>query len=541
MTLLSISSLRLILLVSVFIAVVDNQIFFLKVSERLDLYSLQGIGFVATVFFLIITVLAFIQLLLGFKYFLKIVMIFLLMLSAVLSYFSQELGIIFDVDMIRNIVETIKDNNQQEAFELLSAPLLRHIFVYGVLPSIFIVLTKITFKPFLKESFWRLMSFVALLSVITVLFFANFKYTTYFARENRDLRVYVIPLYAFDSMKGYIRRELKKNSEPLKIIGKDAVQTKRSKTKTIGVMIVGETARWDHFSLNGYKRETNPKLQQQSIFNYSQTRSCGTSTAFSVPCMFSFLERENYSPEKAAGQTNSLDVLKKAGVNVYWVDNNSSCKGVCDRIGEINIRDEPDKQSPFFQDGEVLDETLIGKVDEILSTNQGNADILLVVHTMGSHGPKYYRRYPDEFSKFEPACKKSTPQECTDEEIVNAYDNTILYTDYIINLFIEYLKNKQKKNNTFLFYASDHGESLGEKGLYLHGLPYFLAPLSQTQVPMLSWFSKNYIKDEELDISAMQRMQDDKLSHDYLSYSLLGAFNINTKINKPSLSLIKRK
>ena len=443
--------------------------------------------------------------------------------------------------MIRNIVETIKDNNQQEAFELLSTPLLKHIFIYGVLPSIFILFTKITFKPFLKESIWRLMSFAVLLSVIAVLFFANFKYTTYFARENRDLRVYIIPLYAFDSMKGYIRRELKKNSEPLKIIGADAVQTKRSKTKTIGVMIVGETARWDHFSLNGYKRETNPKLKQKSIFNYSKTRSCGTSTAFSVPCMFSFLERENYSPEKAAGQTNSLDVLKKAGVNVYWVDNNSSCKGVCDRIGEINIRDEPDKRSPFFQDGEMLDEALIGKVDEVLSANRGTADVLLVVHTMGSHGPKYYRRYPNSFSKFEPACRKSTPQECTDEEIVNAYDNTILYTDYIISLFINYLKEKWGESNTFLFYASDHGESLGEKGLYLHGLPYFLAPISQTQVPMLSWFSKNYIKEEGLDVSVMQEMKDDNLSHDSLSFSLLDAFNVDTKIDKPNLSFIRRK
>jgi lipid A ethanolaminephosphotransferase len=534
------TSIQLILLVSLFIALADNQVFFYKLSERLNIFSPQGMGYIITIFILIFSLLVIVHLLFGSKYLLKTLMIFTLILSAVLSYFDSELGVIFDVDMIRNIVETIKDNNKQEAFELLSLPLVKHVFLYGILPSVFVILSKIMFRPFSKEVFIRMATFVGLLVLLGIFIFANYKYTTYFSRENRDLRLHIIPLHAFDSLKGYVRRELKKNIAPLKIIGDDAVQAKRGNGRIIGVMVVGETARGDHFSLNGYSRETNPHLKKHTIFNYPKTRSCGTSTAFSVPCMFSFLDRSEYSPEKAAGQSNSLDILEKAGVNVVWVDNNSSCKGVCERIGEINIRNKPDTHSPYYLNEEMLDESLVGELDKVLKSASKKSDILVVLHTMGSHGPKYYKRYPEAFSKFEPACKQASPQECTDKEIINAYDNTILYTDYVLHQLIQYLKLKQSDNNTFLFYASDHGESLGEKGVYLHGLPYFLAPIGQTHVPMINWFSQTYINNEKLDIKAMKTAQDISSSHDNLSYSLLDVFNVNTKINKPNHSLILR-
>ena len=165
---------------------------------------------------------------------------------------------------------------------------------------------------------------------------------------------------------------------------------------------------------------------------------------------------------------------------------------------------------------------------------------MIVLHTLGSHGPKYYRRYPKEFSKFEPACKKATPQECTDKEIINAYDNTILYTDYIVSKLIGYLKEKQATYDTFLIYASDHGESLGEKGVYLHGLPYFLAPEAQTRVPILTWFSESYIANEKLDIEKMKALQNKPVSHDYLSHSMLKAFDVKTSLYQEEFDLLKR-
>lgn len=467
-------------------------------------------------------------------------MALLLITSAILSYFGQELGVIFDVDMVRNIVENIKDGNQHEAFELLSTPLLKYVFLFGILPAIAVALTKITYKPVFKEIGWRIVSVILLLVMIASLLLANFKFTTYFSRENRDLRVYITPLYAIDSIKGFVRRELDKNKAPLKIIGTDARQISQGINRRIGIMVVGETARWDHFSLNGYARETNPKLKKLDIINYTKTSSCGTSTAYSVPCMFSFLNADDYSPSKAATQTNVLDVLKKAGVDVFWIDNNSSCKGVCDRIGEINIRNTPNPDSTFYTNGELFDEELMIQVDKLLANNTSSSDILIVLHTLGSHGPKYYKRYPDKFSLFKPACKKSTPQECSDKQIINTYDNTILYTDHVLSQLIEYLKSKQDDKDSFLIYASDHGESLGENGVYLHGLPNFLAPEAQTHVPMLSWFSKNYIKNEKLDIASMKALQNKDVSHDYLSHTLLNAFDVKTMIYKPDYNLIKK-
>ena len=174
----------------------------------------------------------------------------------------------------------------------------------------------------------------------------------------------------------------------------------------------------------------------------------------------------------------------------------------------------------------------------MLANDDENSDILIVLHALGSHGPKYYKRYPDEFSLFKPACKKATPQECTDKEIINAYDNTILYTDHVISQLINYLKTKQAENDTFLIYASDHGESLGENGVYLHGLPYFLAPEVQTHIPMLSWFSESYIQNEKLDMANMKTLQNKEVTHDYLSHSLLSAFDVKTMIYKSDYDLI---
>lgn len=540
MTLLKISSIRLILLVSVFIIVFDNQVFFSKMLARLDIFSVQGGAYFLTVSAIIFTLLITLQFIVGFKYLLKPILSIVLITAAILSYFSQELGVIFDVDMVRNIVENIKDNNQHEALELISPPLIKHVLLYGVLPVIFVLICRVTYNAFIKEVFWRVITTLGFVMLIAALLAANFKFTTYFSRENRDLRVYVTPLYAIDSIKNFVQRELEKNKAPLIIIAKDAMQEKQGINRRFGIMVVGETARWDHFSLNGYARETNPKLKKHNILNYTQASSCGTSTAYSVPCMFSFLDKDDYSPGKAARQTNVLDVLKKAGVSVYWIDNNSSSKGVCERIGEINIRSNPDSSSPFYTEGELFDEALLPQIEKVLAKDDGNADILVVLHALGSHGPKYYRRYPDKFSQFEPACKKATPQACTDKEIVNAYDNTILYTDHVLSELIDYLQSKQAGNDTFLIYASDHGESLGEKGVYLHGLPYFLAPEAQTHIPMLTWFSESYIQNEKLDMADMKTLQDTAVSHDFLSHTMLRAYDVRSSIYQLDHDLIKK-
>ncbi|NCU55982.1 MAG: phosphoethanolamine transferase, partial [Candidatus Fonsibacter ubiquis] len=218
----------------------------------------------------------------------------------------------------------------------------------------------------------------------------------------------------------------------------------------VGIVVVGETARADHFSLNGYSRKTNPKLEKQNLSNFNNAYSCGTLTKTSVPCMFYVGDYASFDVAKANQRANLLDIITASGVAVTWFNNNSGCKHVCDQVKTIDL-------TKIYSE-EQYDEQLIIELDKILDNNKSKKT-LLVLHSMGSHGPKYYKRYPKEFDKFQPSCKNNNPQECSKEELINAYDNTILYTDHFLDLLINKLKKQNKKS--FLIYASDHGESLG--------------------------------------------------------------------------------
>ncbi|GMR08113.1 MAG: phosphoethanolamine--lipid A transferase [Gammaproteobacteria bacterium] len=529
------SSVHLIILIAVFIIIANNQVLWVRLSERLDLFSLQGLGFTLTYLLYLSGSLALVFLLFGQKYTLKALLVLFVMVASITSYFSQQLGVIFNEDMIRNIAETIRDNNHQEAFELVSTPLVLHVLLFGVLPSVFIVMAKVTYKTAGKELLTRSTYAVGILLVLAAMIMLNFKYVAYFTRENRDLRVYVTPEYPIKSSLKFFRGRLVTKEDTYKRIGEDAKQVKISPKRTVGIMVIGETARADHFSLNGYNKQTNPRLNKLNIINYTNAYSCGTSTAYSVPCMFSFFNRDEYTPDKAGSISNVLDVLETSGVKVIWIDNNSSCKGVCRRIDNINLRDNLVKNSPFYNRGEYFDEALLDHLDKHI--NNTKSDILIVLHTLGSHGPKYFKRFPDTFAAFKPYCTRSAPQECDASEIVNAYDNTILYTDYILSKTIKYLKENNSNYNSFMVYFSDHGESLGEDGIYLHGLPYFLAPEAQTHVPLIVWFSDYFADDNNIDITELQYKREKEYSHDNLSYSLLGLFNVKTSLYDRELDI----
>jgi lipid A ethanolaminephosphotransferase len=252
--------------------------------------------------------------------------------------------------------------------------------------------------------------------------------------------------------------------------------------------------------------------------------------------MFSFLGRENYSPEKAGAESNVLDVLQRAGVKVLWLDNNSSCKGVCERVENINLRTAPDEKHEFYSDGGYYDEAML---DYLADAVKGSQDVLIVLHTLGSHGPTYHKRFPAAFAQFKPYCQQDTPQACGDQDVINAYDNTLLYTDYVLERFITWLKQQTAQDDTFLLYASDHGESLGETGVYLHGLPYFIAPAAQTHIPMLLWLSDGYLQHNPTAWSTAQGKVDQPLSHDNLSHTLLGMFGVQTTLYQPQLDLLR--
>jgi lipid A ethanolaminephosphotransferase len=288
------------------------------------------------------------------------------------------------------------------------------------------------------------------------------------------------------------------------------------------ILVVGETARADRFSLNGYHRETNPMLAKQGVVSLSNVSSCGTSTSVSVPCMFSSLGRREYDKETALNQQNVLDVLADHGVEILWRDNNSDSKGVAVRLKVEDFRTS--ELNPACE-GECRDIGMLTGLEQYIEARKGK-DILIVFHQMGNHGPEYYKRYPKEFEKFKPVCRTGELKDCSKEEIDNSYDNAILYTDYFLSNVIDFLKKYDEDRATAMLYVSDHGESLGEHGIYLHSAPYMVAPKEQTHVPGIVWMGKNFdYKKEQL-----LPHKDDALSQDDLFCTLLVSFELDTKM-----------
>lgn len=524
----------LIVMTGLWVCLVDNATLWSEISQRLAPFDGNALGYVATLLGLMMVLLVLPLLLIGQRFVLKPALLAVLLLSGVLAYFTRHLGVVFDLEMVRNVTETVRDANTQEGLELLSWSMLWSVLTTTAVPAAIVLWVRVDYGSVWTDTLRRLLWAGGIVLVAVTLVMFNFRYITYVSRENSDLEVYLTPFYPIKTASQLVARAREARAFQFTELGDDVSGMPDKTERTVGIMVVGETARRSNFSLNGYERQTNPELAARSVMNFRNVTSCGTSTAFSVPCMFSFLGQDIYTPEKAEQQSNVLDVLQKAGVKTVWVDSNSSCKGVCRRIENTNLLAEADVSNSLFVDGAWHDEILLENVDQYLDST--TEDVLLVLHTMGSHGPAYFRRYPDEFARFTPYCHSKAPQDCTEEEIVNAYDNTILYTDHVLASLIDRLDARD--DNSFLFYSSDHGESLGENGVYLHGLPRFLAPAVQREIPMLAWFSAELQRSRGWpNLPSQVRQIDDLLNHDNISASLLGLYQRQTALYKPTLDL----
>jgi lipid A ethanolaminephosphotransferase len=340
------------------------------------------------------------------------------------------------------------------------------------------------------------------------------------------------PLYWIYSVGYYTNATFTSGEIVVTPIGKDAKVIKKEGSKAkIVILVVGEATRADHLSLNGYKKETTPQLEKEDIINFSNVYSCGTSTALSVPCMFSVYDRANYSYKKGIRSENVLDVLKHTNeISVLWRDNNSDSKGVALRVAYEHYKST--FNNTICIENECRDEGMLVGLDDYIN-KQGNNDVLIVLHQMGNHGPAYFKRYPKAFEKFTPVCKTNQLEECTQEEISNAYDNAILYTDDFLVKTIALLKKYDSTHQTAMIYISDHGESLGENGIYLHGLPYFMAPDAQKHIPAFIW--ANATLKERFNLAEIDTKR--KWSHDYLFHSLLGIFDVKTEVYDTKLDI----
>ena len=521
-----INNVRLIVLTSIFIVIFDNWAFFKNVASVFHFTS-ENIGFLSSLAISLTSLIILLLLLVSSKYTTKTLLIFFLLVSSVTNYFMNEYGVVIDHTMIQNMTQT----NFTEVMELFSFKLFLYFLFLGLLPSIFIYKVNIIYDSWTFELKSKLMSAgICLLIIASSLFaFGNF-YASFF-REHKALRYLTNPTYIVYSSGKYINQTFKSIKSAIIPIGLDAKIPIEDTGRELVILVVGETARADRFSLNGYEKETNPLLKKEDVISFVNFFSCGTSTATSVPCMFSFLPRKEYDNKKGSAYTNLLDVLKIANVNILWRDNNSSSKGVALRVPYEEFR-SPDVNS--ICDVECRDEGMLVGLQEYIDEHK-TGDILIVLHQMGNHGPAYYKRYPKSYEIFQPACKTNHLEHCSANEVNNAYDNAIRYTDYFLSKTIDFLKNNSNQFETVMFYVSDHGESLGENGLYLHGMPYFIAPEAQKHVPAIMWFGNSF----QIDKNALKAKAGRELSHDNIFHTVLGLMEIESEIYREELDILR--
>lgn len=448
----------------------------------------------------------------------------MLVIAAVCSYFMDSFGTVINRSMITNVLLT----DTREASDLLRPSFFLHVALQGLVPALLLAHCEIRYKGLLRESVNRLLILVIVMACITALMATQYSDLAFWGRENRRVRLYLNPIMPVSAFAGVMRENLFSGPpEAPTPIATDAVRIPQPNARPLlVVLVVGETARAANFQLNGYSRMTNPKLAQTAgLINFPNVSACGTATAESVPCMFSMLQRSGFSRKKAAKQENLLDVLRRVGVEVSWRDNDSGCQEVCRRVDYRSLEESSD--SDLCDDNGCHDGILLRALEE--SPPATGAARLLVLHQKGSHGPAYFKRYPESSRHFKPDCRDENVQRCSREETVNAYDNTIVYTDEMLASLIETLERSQSRMDSVLIYVSDHGESLGENGLYLHGLPYAIAPGEQTHVPMIAWFSSQAPTALGLDLGCVQAKRNAAYSHDNLFSSILGILDIKTK------------
>lgn len=510
---------KLLLGISIFFVLFFNISFFEKV---LMIYPPNG----ANIFFILslsLVLMCFINILLNLvrsQFTTKPLLFILLFFSASAAYVMDSYGTVLDESMILNIFHT----DSHEVLDLLSFKLLLYFIFLWILPCVFIYKIKIPSLTFKQEIISRLKSILVSLAVITVLLFSFGKNYASFFRQQKTLRFYTNPTYYLYSVGKYVSHFLISSNLNVDPLGRDAFVNGNSKKKKLIIFVVGETARRDHFSLNGYDKLTNPYLKNENVVSFTNMTSCGTSTAVSVPCVFSNFGRQNFSNKKAATTENLLDVLSHTKkVNVLWRDNNSDSKGVALRVPFEDFK-QPSKNT--ICDPECRDVGMLVGLQEYINQKK-DENIFIVLHQMGNHGPAYYKRYPQAFEKFTPACKTSELEKCTNEEINNAYDNAILYTDYFLSQVISLLKDNSKTFGTSMIYVSDHGESLGEKGIYLHGLPYFMAPDEQKNIATIMWFGGDL--SHKVDYKLLKKRSTEPFSHDNIFHTFLGLMDIKTQ------------
>lgn len=450
--------------------------------------------------------------------------------SVVADHFMIRYGIVLDPSMLRNVIHT----DPAEAAELLTADTLFSM-LGGLAAAALVWNVRVRGAlSFLARLRRRVLVVTGVTVVLVTALLASYQDVSSLMRTHKSLRYTINPasiVWSLGSLAVADARAIGVQRDPPEPVQR--LQRAGGAKATLLVVVVGETARAANFSLNGYARATTPELAGLDIINFGRVQACGTSTEVSLPCMFSPFGRAEYDEARIRRHESLLQVLARAGYRVAWLDNQSGCKGVCEGL---ETRDLARSDAPGVCALErCFDEILTNELERIVQA--GTLDTVVVLHQIGNHGPAYHRRYPAAMKRFAPACEKDELRDCSREEIVNAYDNAIAYTDHFLAGVVKRLDTWRDRYDVAMVYVSDHGESLGERGLYLHGIPYAIAPSEQVQVPMLWWLPAQTASALGFDDQCFRDKALAGASHDNLYHTIMGMLGVKTPRYRPERDL----
>jgi lipid A ethanolaminephosphotransferase len=532
--------LRLALIASLWIALLGNWPLWRALSALPELHGVRGALFGLAMAGMIVAAMLALLSFFAWRVAIKPAIAFCLLSAAVGAHFMGSYGVIIDPSMMTNVLQT----DLRETRDLLDARLALEVGVLALLPCLWLWRAPVLRRAVIEQGWRNAATFAGSIVVLVLLVLAVFADLSATMRNHKSVRYLINPLNSYFALGVLAYGASDRASGPPTPIATDAQLKARAGKPPLLMLVIGETARADHFSLNGYARDTDPELATRDVVSFVSASSCGTYTAESLPCMFSHLGRTAYQASEV-DRENLLDALQRAGLAVLWIDNQSGCKGVCDRVPHATASEAAPGAAPLpaaiCRAGECLDEALLLGLDQRLAALEPARrarGVVLVLHQMGSHGPAYAMRSPADRKPFLPECTTTALQQCRRSELINAYDNSIAYTDHVLAQGIDWLRRQTTAYEPALLYVSDHGESLGENNLYLHGLPYGIAPAEQKHVPLIVWLDRQTQASSGVSTACLRGRVAEPLSHDNLFHTVAGFMGVETSVYQPDLDLM---
>ena len=515
------------LLLAAFCLLFSNHAFWQRLALAVGPFSASTFLLYSAVFFLTSALLVLLFVLVSAAKFAKTAWIVLLACAGAAAYMMDHYGAIVD----RHALQSVLESDVRESMEWLSWSMVWAITKLVLAPALLLIFcVRIETRTWRSAIKRKTVAIAACVLTVAAMLSLNYQALASIARNHTELRDLFTPFNVINATRAHLKKAHRQlPSQPIPVAA-DAKRASVGEKPQLLVIVVGESMRASSFGLLGYARQTTPELAKLPIWLFRKTSSCGTNTATSVPCMFSDLDRKNFDEWEAKSRENLLDIYHRTGLSVEWIDNNTGSKDVARLLPELDVAHRSDP-TLCNADG-CVDEMLLTELDQRLP--QVKSDSVLVLHMLGSHGPAYFERYPREFAKFQPICTEVELQNCDPTALRNSYDNSVLYSDYVLSQIIRRVGAQEQLSSTVVF-ISDHGESTGESGFYLHGAPYAIAPKEQTEVPMWLWFSPHFQATRQIDEACTAAAMQTPTSHDAVFPMLLKLMAISTKAYQPAL------